>query len=170
MWNAFWDCAALLNHLGTCYISMYCYQPLHVDGADADVLPKSPDHMWHVYGAPSAEITTCDIGDSLPGALTLEQGLSFPWIKFCAAAEAPGATKCSSERALIWGCCLVRKVLPVLLRAAPAAGCNYALQLQRKLLAVGSVQCLAADPLLLRTQWRWREWKQWHRAEGRAKA
>lgn len=54
--------------------------------------------------------------------------------------------------------------------AAPAAGCNYALQLQRKLLAVGSVQCLAADPLLLRTQWRWREWKQWHRAEGRAKA
>lgn len=37
------------------------------------------------------------------------------------------------------------------------AGCNYKLQLQRKLLAVGSVQCLAADPLLLRIQWRWRK-------------
>lgn len=134
-----------------------------------NVLPRSPDHLWHVYGAPFAGITTCDISDSLPGALAQEQGFSFPLKKFCTAAEPPGATKCSSERVLIWGCCLGRKVLPVLLRAAPAAGCNYALQLQRKLLAVGSVQRLAADPLLLRTQWRWREWKQWHRAEGRAK-
>lgn len=122
-----------------------------------NVLPRSPDHLWHVYGAPFAGITTCDIDDSLPGALAQEQGFSFPLKKFCTAAEPPGATKCSSERVLIWGCCLGRKVLPVLLRAAPAAGCNYALQLQRKLLAVGSVQRLAADPLLLRTQWRWRE-------------
>lgn len=44
-----------------------------------------------------------------------------------------------------------------LLGGVRTAGCNYTLQLQRKLLAVGSVQCLAADPLLLWIQWRWRE-------------
>lgn len=44
-----------------------------------------------------------------------------------------------------------------LLGGVCTAGCNYALQLQRKLLAVGSVQCLAVDPLLLLVQWRWRE-------------
>lgn len=64
-----------------------------------------------------------------------------------------GVSKLQSLGVTAWagGCCLSCSQQPL------AAGCNYALQLQRKSLAVESVQGLAAAPLLLRVQWRWRE-------------
>lgn len=64
-----------------------------------------------------------------------------------------GVSTSQSLGVTVWAgrCCSRCSQQPV------TAGCNYKLQLQRKLLAVGSVQCLAADPLLLRIQWRWRK-------------